>query len=54
MWFRFLFSSIVIVRLKEELIRELVKTGQSTKQLNKNYLTKIQNLETVRFIRLRY
>lgn len=32
-------------RLKEELIRELVKSSQSMKQLNGAYLVKIQQLE---------
>ena len=32
-------------RLKEELIRELVKSSKSMKQLNESYLTKIHELE---------
>lgn len=34
-------------RLKEELIRELVKNSRTGKRLNEAYLTKIQTLEQV-------
>ena len=40
-------DAVITNRLKEELIRELVKTGKTTKQLNSTYLTKIQSLERV-------
>ena len=36
-------------RLKEELIRELVKNSQTNKRLNEAYLTKIQQLEQVSY-----
>ena len=37
----------VSLRLKEELIRELVKNSRTSKRLNETYLTKIQKLELV-------
>ena len=35
-------------RLKEELIRELVKTGKESEAMNKKYSEKIKRLEKVR------
>ena len=34
-----------VTRLKEELIRELVKNSRSMKELNQSYMAKIQQLE---------
>ena len=38
-------------RLKEELIRDLVKNSRAAKQLNEAYLSKIQKLERVNYLR---
>ena len=40
-------------RLKEELIRELVKNSRTMKELNESYLSKIQKLERVRSMHAR-
>jgi len=37
-----------IIRLKEQLIRELVKTGKDSESMNKLYADKIKALEKVR------
>ena len=38
---------LFVDRLKEELIRELVKTGKESEALNKTYYQKIKKLEKV-------
>ena len=40
-------------RLKEELIRELVKNSRTMKELNESYLSKLQKLERVRSMHAR-
>ena len=42
-----------LYRLKEELIRELVKNSRTMKGLNESYLNKIQKLERVRSMHAR-
>ena len=40
-----LFLHILFHRLKEELIRELVKNGNTVKQMNKSFRKKVSTLE---------
>lgn len=42
---------LTVHRLKEELIRDLVKNSRAAKQLNEAYLSKIQKLERVNYLR---
>ena len=46
-------STSTLYRLKEELIRELVKNSRTMKGLNESYLSKIQKLERVRSMHAR-
>ena len=48
-----LLSHLLLSRLKEELIRELVKNSRTMKGLNESYLSKIQKLERVRSMHAR-
>ena len=43
----------ILYRLKEELIRELVKNSRTMKGRNESYLSKIQKLERVRSMHAR-
>ena len=38
---------VLIIRMKEQLIRELVKTGKDAEQMNKQYADKVTALEKV-------